>query len=168
MAAERRALANLSGGNRGAAIAGILASDYNLINQLGDIDRKAAEANRAHEAQVAEFNRGTNQFNSEGFLKADMSNQDARSRASQAQLEGLVKGYAMRQAAADAKANAINAGISGIADNLFGLYQQNYNNALIKYGMDTNTFGTANYDWSKNRTSQEGQLRTRRRRGLTF
>lgn len=173
MAAERRALANLSGGNRGTAIAGILASDYNLINQLGDVDRKAAESNRDHEAKVAEFNRGTNQFNSEGFLKADMSNQDAMSRASQAKLEGLAKGYAMRQAADDAKASAINAGISGIAENLFGLYQQNYNNALIKYGMDTNTYGTANYNWNKNSSAKNsdakgGQLRTRRRRGLTF
>lgn len=175
MAAERRALANLSGGNRGTAIAGILASDYNLINQLGDVDRKAAESNRDHEAKVAEFNRGTNEFNSEGFLKADMSNQDAMSRASQARLEGLTKGYAMRQAADDAKASAINAGISGIAENLFGLYQQNYNNALIKYGMDTGTYGTANYNWKKNSSTQGqnsnakgGQLRTRRRRGLTF
>lgn len=168
MAAERRALANLSGGNRGTAAAGILASDYNLINQLGDVDRRAAESNRDHEAKVAEFNRGTNEFNSEGFLKADMSNQDAMSRASQAKLEGLAKGYAMRQAADDAKASAINAGISGIAENLFGLYQQNYNNALIKYGMDTGTFGTANYNWKKNSGAQGGQLRTRRRRGLTF
>lgn len=173
MAAERRALTNLSGGNRGTAIAGILASDYNLINQLGDVDRRAAESNREHEAKVAEFNRGTNEFNSEGFLKADMSNQDAMSKASQARLEGLAKGYAMRQAADDAKANAINAGISGIAENLFGLYQQNYNNALIKYGIDTGTYGTANYNWKKNSSAQEGhaqggQLRTRRRRGLTF
>lgn len=179
MAAERRALTNLSGGNRGTAVAGILASDYNLINQLGDVDRKAAESNREHEAKVAEFNRGTNQFNSEGFLKADMSNQDAMSRASQARLEGLAKGYAMRQAADDAKASAINAGISGIAENLFGLYQQNYNNALIKYGMDTGTYGTANYNWKNNLDAQKnsgaqeghaqgGQLRTRRRRGLTF
>lgn len=179
MAAERRALTNLSGGNRGTAVAGILASDYNLINQLGDVDRRAAESNREHEAKVAEFNRGTNQFNSEGFLKADMSNQDAMSRASQARLEGLAKGYAMRQAADDAKASAINAGISGIAENLFGLYQQNYNNALIKYGIDTGTYGTANYNWKNNLDAQKnsgaqeghaqgGQLRTRRRRGLTF
>ena len=108
MAAERRALTNLSGGNRGTAVAGILASDYNLINKLGDVDRRAAESNRDHEAKVAEFNRGTNEFNSEGFLKADMSNQDAMSRANQAKLEGLAKGYAMRQAADDAKASAIN------------------------------------------------------------
>lgn len=163
MAAERRTLANLSGGNRGTAIANIIASDNNLITQLGDVDRKSAEYNRNDEIKRAEFNRGTNQFNSEGFLKADMSNQDAMSRASQAQLEGLVKGYAMRQAAADAKANAINAGISGIADNLFGLYQQNYNNALVKYGIDTNTYGPTSY-----KGAQSGQLRTRRRRGLTF
>lgn len=97
-----------------------------------------------------------------------MSNQDAMSRASQASLEALMKGYAMRQAAEDAKASAINAGISGIAENLFELYQQNYNNALIKYGMDTGTYGTANYNWKKNPNAQGGQLRTRRRRGLTF
>lgn len=168
MAAERRALANLSGGNRGTATANIIASDNNLITQLGDVDRESAEYNRNDEIKRTESNRGTNQFNSEGFLKADMANQEAMSRASQARLEGLIKGYAMRQAADDAKANAINAGISGIAENLFGLYQQNYNNALIKYGMDTGTYGTANYNWKKNPNAQGGQLRTRRRRGLTF
>ena len=97
-----------------------------------------------------------------------MANQEAMSRANQASLEALIKGYAMRQAADDAKASAINAGISGITKNLFGLYQQNYNNALVKYGMDTDTFGTANYDWEKNSSAQGGKLRTRRRRGLTF
>lgn len=168
MAAERRLLANLSGGNRGTAAANIIASDNNLITKLGDGDRKSAEYNRNDEIKRAEFNRGTSQFNSEGFLKADMANQDAISKASQAQLEGLVKGYAMRQAAEEAKANAINAGLSGIAENLFGLYQQDVNNAFIRYGMDTNTYGTANYDWKKNQTAQGGQLRTRRRRGLTF
>ena len=162
MAAERRALANLSGGNRGTAAAGILASDYNLINQLGDIDRKAAESNREHEAKVAEFNRNTNEFNSEGFLKTDMANQEAISRANQARLDGLIKGYAMRQAAEDAKSNAISAGISGIANNLFGLYQNNVNRNNVKYSIDTNSVGTARYG------SQGGKLRTRRRRGLTF
>lgn len=173
MAAQRRALANLSGGNRGTAAAGILASDYNMINQLGDIDRKAAESNREQEAKVAEFNRGTNQFNSEGFLKADMANQDARSRASQANLEGLIKGYAMRQAAEDAKANAFNAGISGMAQNLFGLYQQNQNNANIRYSIDTKSVGNTDYDWKRHsndnsQRSKGGKLRTRRKRGLTF
>ena len=90
------------------------------------------------------------------------------SRANQAKLEGLIKGDTLRQAAEDAKANAINAGISGIAENLFGLYQQNYNNALIKYGMDTGTHGTANYNWKKDSNAQGGKLRTRRKRGLTF
>ena len=168
MAAERRLLSNLSGGNRGTAAANIIASDNNLITQLGDVDRKSAEYDRNDEIKRAEFNRGTNQFNSEGFLKADIANQEAISRANQARLDGLIKGYAMRQAADDAKANAINAGISGITKNLFGLYQQNYNNALVKYGMDTKTFGTANYDWEKNPSAQGGKLRIRRRRGLTF
>ena len=44
-AAGRRAVMNTSGGNRAAALAGILATDYNYGNQLGDLARKAEEYN---------------------------------------------------------------------------------------------------------------------------
>ena len=104
-------------------MAGILASDYNLINQLGNVDRQAAESNRSHEKDVEEFNRATNQYNSEAFLKAAMANQDAASKARSLSLEGLAKGYAMRDAIDTNKSNAINAGISGIASQLFNMYQ---------------------------------------------
>ena len=73
--ATRRNIMNTSGGNRGAVMAGLLAADYNVGNQLGNLYRQAEEYNLGQRQKVAEFNRGTNQFNSEGFLKAAMANQ---------------------------------------------------------------------------------------------
>ena len=43
-AAGRRAVMNTSGGNRAAALAGILSTDYNYGNQLGDLARKLTGA----------------------------------------------------------------------------------------------------------------------------
>ena len=75
-AAGRRAVANTSGGNRAAAMAGILASDYNYGNQLGALARQAEEYNLAQRQAVEDFNRGTNTTNAEMGLKADMANAD--------------------------------------------------------------------------------------------
>jgi len=45
-----------------------------------------------------------------------MANQDAANRAKIYSLEGLKSGYTMEQAIADARSNAINAGISGLVN----------------------------------------------------
>lgn len=85
--ATRRGIANQSAGNRGTAIAGLLASDNNMLNSIGQLGRQAEEYNLAQRQKVAEFNRATNMFNSEGFLKAQQANQGAsevRMRAAQA------------------------------------------------------------------------------------
>lgn len=71
--ATRRAVMNTSGGNRAAALAGILATDYNYGNQLGDLARKAEEYNLAQRQQVEDFNRATNTTNAEMAMKADMA-----------------------------------------------------------------------------------------------
>lgn len=73
-AAGRRAVVNTSGGNRAAAMAGILASDYNYGNQLGALARQAEEYNLAQRQAVEQFNRGTNVTNAEMAMKADLSN----------------------------------------------------------------------------------------------
>lgn len=73
-AAGRRAVMNTSGGNRAAALAGILATDYNYGNQLGDLARKAEEYNLDQRHKVEDFNRATNMFNSEMGTKVDMFN----------------------------------------------------------------------------------------------
>lgn len=73
-AAGRRAIANTAGGNRANAVAGLLASDYNTLAQYGNLARQAEEFNLAQRQKVEDFNRATNMFNSEGFLKADTTN----------------------------------------------------------------------------------------------
>lgn len=73
-AAARRAAVNTSGGNRAAAMAGVLASDYNYGNQLGALARQAEEYNLAQRQAVEQFNRGTNVTNAEMAMKADMAN----------------------------------------------------------------------------------------------
>lgn len=82
--ATRRAITNTAGGNRAAAIAGLLASDYNAGNQFGAFARQAEEQNFARRQAVENFNRATNMFNSEGFMKADIANQSRDKLALQA------------------------------------------------------------------------------------
>lgn len=73
-AASRRAINNTSGGNRGAALAGILASDYNYGNSLGDLAIKAKEYNLAQKQKALDFNRATNMTNSQMGLDVDKFN----------------------------------------------------------------------------------------------
>jgi hypothetical protein len=63
VAASRRAITNTSGGNRAAAMAGLLAADYNYGNQLGTLARQAEEYNQALRERVEGFNRQTNLAN---------------------------------------------------------------------------------------------------------
>ena len=77
--ATRRNIMNTSGGNRGVAMAGLLGADYNAQNALGNLYRQAEEYNLGQRERVATFNRGTNQFNAEGDLKAQMANIDNNS-----------------------------------------------------------------------------------------
>lgn len=100
--AARRALRNTSGGNRAAAMAGLLAADYNYGNQLGDLARQAEEYNQQQRERVEGFNRQTNLANAEMGLKASMANAESRNKATQLRLNQAGTVAAMRQAARDA------------------------------------------------------------------
>lgn len=91
--ATRRNIMNTSGRNRATAMAGVLAADNNTMNQMGDLYRKAAEYNLDQRHKVADFNRATNMFNSEGLFKADAQNQQATLSG----LNALMQGYNMRE-----------------------------------------------------------------------
>ena len=143
-AASRRSIANLSGGNRATAMAGLLASDYNTLGNLGKLYREADEYNQNQRTKVAEFNRGTNQFNSQMLLDASKINQSAEMEAAKTRLSGITTGAQLR-AAEDAQVNAnrsanINSFLQGIAD--IGRENMNWNwrNSLYNTGM----FGKSN------------------------
>ena len=74
--ATRRNILNTSGGNRGTVMAGLLSADYNAQGQLGNLFRQAEEYNLGQRERVATFNRGTNMFNAENELKAQIANRE--------------------------------------------------------------------------------------------
>lgn len=112
--ATRRGLLNTSGGNRGAAMAGLLAADYNAQNQLGNLYRQADEYNLAQREKVANFNRGTNMANSEMGLKASIANRER----DKAMIDAATKVGTMRESI-DARIGAArNANLTNFLDNL--------------------------------------------------
>lgn len=107
--ATRRALLNTSGGNRGAAIAGLLAADFNAQNQLGQLARQAEEYNLGMRERVASFNRATDMFNSEADLKAQQANVDvSKIKVSAAQAAANMRDIIDSRVAAAKSANLTN------------------------------------------------------------
>lgn len=125
--AARRAIINQSSGNRGNAIAGILAADYNAQNQLGALARQAEEYNLAQRQKVAEFNRGTNMFNTEGIFKADIANQAAKMQARNTLLQGTMQAERLRQAARQQLAAERSANLTNLFNNLGNIGRENMN-----------------------------------------
>lgn len=112
--ATRRAILNTSGGNRGTAIAGLLAADYNAQSQLGNLFRQAEEYNLAQREKVAAFNRGTNMFNSEQSFKAAIANRER----DKARIDAIVKAAAIRDAVDSRVGAARSANLTNLFDSL--------------------------------------------------
>lgn len=112
--ATRRAVNNNAGGNRGTAMAGILAADYNYGQNLGNFARQAEEYNQAQKERVEGFNRQTDMFNSEAGLKAATATQGVR----EAQLRGIIEEYNMRNAERNRVSANRSANLTGFFDNL--------------------------------------------------
>lgn len=125
--AARRAIINQASGNRGNAMAGILAADYNAQNQLGALARQAEEYNLAQRQKVAEFNRGTNIFNTEGMFKADTANQAAKMQARSTLLQGTMQAERLRQAARQQLAAERSANLTNLFNNIGNIGRENMN-----------------------------------------
>lgn len=145
--ATRRNIMNTSGGNRAAAMAGILAADNNTMNQMGDLYRKASEYNLEQRHKVADFNRATNMYNSEGFFKADAQNQQARL----AGLDAIMKGYLMKEEIDSNLGRTRSAALTGLFNNIGNIGIDNANRADRDMLIRTGAFGTLSEkpkDWS--------------------
>lgn len=125
--AARRAIINQASGNRGNAMAGILAADYNAQNQLGALARQAEEYNLAQRQKVAEFNRGTNMFNTEGMFKADAANQAAKMQVRNTLLQGTMQAERLRQAARQQLAAERSANFTNLFNNIGNIGRENMN-----------------------------------------
>lgn len=138
-AATRRALQNTSGGNRLNAQAGILATDYNYGQSIGDLARQAEEYNQQLRERVEAFNRGTNMFNTETGLKASMFNAESRNAAKRARLGQATTAAQIRQAIKDQDAARRSANITNFLQGLGDLgwenEQRNWADTLAKSGV---------------------------------
>lgn len=130
--ATRRGIVNMAGLNRGNAMAGLLAADNNYLNQLGTLIRQAEEYNYNNRLQARTFNRATNQYNSEGMLKADIANAESRIKANTLGLETVSKGYQLRQAARDTRDAAISANLTNLFDNIGNIGWEEYQRMAIE------------------------------------
>ena len=160
--ASRRALLNTSGGNRATAMAGILGADNNYLNQLGMLARQAEEYNLAQRQKVEEFNRATNIQNSQGFLQADMANQEALSKARDFTLRGVM-------AAADIRSRARLAREKAISDNLSNIFSSLGDIGREKVDRKWRTWASKHgvYAPVQKEAAYGGRIK-RKKRGLTF
>ena len=68
------AIMDSSGGNRGVAQAGLLASNRSTGDAIGDSMFRMAEYNNQNRQQVQDFNRGTNRFNAQQDMQVSKAN----------------------------------------------------------------------------------------------
>lgn len=130
--ATRRAIQNTAGGNRAAANAGILAADYNYGNNLGNLARQAEEYNLAQRQQVEQFNRGTNQFNSEVSMRADVANQAAIQNTNNMRFNAANTAAQMRESIRDKSSAAKSANLTNFFDNLGAIGQEEFSRNMIE------------------------------------
>lgn len=161
--AARRAIMNTSGGNRAQAMAGILAADNNALNQLGTLRRGAAEDNLRQRQLVEDFNRATNEFNSEGFFKADAANQSALAQARDFSLRGTMAAEEMRQRAKLSRDNAIQANLSSLFTSIGNIGQERVARQQMKWMID-NGFAPG---YGSDKKAKGGRIK-RKKKGLTY
>ncbi len=139
--AARRSLLNTSGSNRATAMAGILAADNNYMNQIGNLARQAEEYNLAQRQHVEDFNRATNTTNSQGFLKADIANQQALMNSRQLGLKGAMTAYEMMNNARLAADAAKSANLSKLFTSIGNIGRENMAWNWRNFGIATDSFG---------------------------
>lgn len=148
-AAQRRAIENAASGNIGAAMAGLASAGYNADVALGQLYRQGEEYNLAQRQKVADFNRGTNMFNSQEDLRAQMINaQTAAQRASIIQ-NALTQAAALKLGEKNRIQEARSLNLTNFFDNLGNIGWEAVNRNMINsnralyYYMQAN--GISNY-----------------------
>lgn len=137
-AAATRAALRSSGINPGQVMAGLLAADYNAQNAVGDTLMRMDMYNEQQRQAVEQFNRGTNQYNSQAAMTADAQNAQLASMRDKMRLSGITTAAGMREAADTALEATRSANLTNFFDNLGGIGQdnmaQNWRNRLIDVG----------------------------------
>lgn len=169
-AATRRAALDLSGGNRGTAMANLLAADLNAQTALGDAYVKSWLANREQEQKVEDFNRGTNMANSQMGLTADQANQRIA-------LSSAVEQAKMREDIDRTVSAAKSQNLSNFLDSLQGIGREATDTQKLNTLIDSNVFGNMTPEQMQGLLgilggtglfgANGGKLKRNKRKGLT-
>lgn len=170
-AAGRRAIQDTSGGNRAAALAGILAADYNYGENLGKLARQAEEYNQALKEKVTGFNRQTNMFNSEQGTKVDMFNSELLGK--QASLYGQLAD--MRQRILEGNRAEKSANLTNFLQGLGDLGRELTDRDTLRWLADIgalpyNTRGqyTGGNNTAAPKKSKSGKIKRNKKKGYTI
>lgn len=131
----QRSILNSASGNRGAAMAGLLALNNQATSQSGDLYRQALDYNNAQRQRVSEFNRGTNQFNAQSNNNANQVNFGLNS----LNLDAAYREAMMRDNMESAVSQARSANITNALNNLGNIGRENFffnqanSNDALKY-----------------------------------
>ena len=186
--ATDRNLMNTSSGNRGTAMAGLLANGYNTNNNLGNLYRQAEEYNDNRYKQMKEFNRGTNQFNAEAYNRTSQFNADALNRQRQYGAQLAMQAAREKMDADAGWYNGIYGNISGLMKGVGDLGRENAQRNMIAdmaangiFGQMTPSTYVANgmlrYETdeerakrlaNQKRSAAKGGKIKRKKRGLTY
>lgn len=157
--ATRRAIRDTSGGNRAAAMASLLSADYNYGQSLGSLARQAEEYNQAQRERVATFNRATDMYNSEGSMKAQTFNAQARENAQKARLAQAEQIARLRMAAKEAYDTRRSSNLNNFISNLAGIGQEAATREMI------NSNPALYYKWLNDTVGYKGNGSTTNKNG---
>lgn len=164
-AAGRRAIQNTTGGNRAAALASILAADYNYGENLGQLARQAEEYNQTQRERVAGFNRQTDMFNSQQSMQAQAANAQSRNEATKMRLAQAEEVAKLRQIARNAydarRSNNLNSFITNLGNIGWEDYQREWINSTPALYYNLSGIGRVGY--KGNGKKNGGKLKKKRR-----
>lgn len=162
--ATRRAVMN-SGLNSGQRMAGLLAADYGAQQGIADALFKADMYNEQLKQNIAQFNRGTSQYNSGALMQAAAQNAQLAQARDNMRLSGTTTAANMRELADTALATSRSANLTNFFDNLGSIGRENRDTNMLQAMIDSDLFGTLSEPMKRGWKKNGGMLTKRSRRG---
>lgn len=161
--ATRRAVMN-SGLSSGQKMAGLLAADYNTQQGIADALFKADMYNEQLRQNIAQFNRGTSQYNSGALMQVDAQNAQLAQARDNMRLSGTTTAANMRELADTALATSRSANLTNFFDNLGAIGKENRDTNMLQAMIDSDLFGTLSEPMKRGWSKNGGMLTKRSRR----
>ena len=161
--ATRRAVMN-SGLSSGQRMAGLLAADYNTQQGIADALFKADMYNEQLRQNIAQFNRGTSQYNSGALMQAAAQNAQLAQARDNMRLSGTTTAANMRELADAALATSRSANLTNFFDNLGAIGRENRDTNMLQAMIDSDLFGTLSEPMKRGWSKNGGMLTKRSRR----